>query len=406
MDRGVDAWLFLAACFVMEALVWGFAFTYGIFQAYYTQLPEFSSSGNIALVGTCAMGIMYLDLPFVFAAYRQWPQYQRRGCGAGVLVMCLALGLSSLSTNVTHLIVTQGVCYAVGGSIAYSPCILLMEDWFDKRKGLAFGVMWAGTGLGGVVLPIVMEQLLNRYGFRTALRAFAIALFLLAAPLVYFVKPRVPVAKNRVSPPPPNLRFILSSTFVLFELCNIVEALGFFLPSLYLPTYAGMIGASKSLQALTVILFNFASVVGCVLMGAIVDRLDVTVCILVSTVGSTVGVFLIWGFSVSLAPLFIFAIVYGLFAGSYTSTWPGIMRDVVRKKASAESSMVFACLAAGRGVGSIVSGPLSEALIKGMPWEGKPGYGYGSGYGTLIVFKGVTGVVGGGSYIARSLKWL
>ncbi|KAJ5626742.1 hypothetical protein N7528_004169 [Penicillium herquei] len=406
MDGGLDAWLFLAACFVMEALVWGFAFTYGVFQEYYSALPEFENSGNIAVVGTCAMGIMYLDLPIVFAAYRQWPKYQRLGCGVGVILMCLALGLSSFSTNVTHLIITQGIFYAIGGSIAYSPCILLMEDWFNKRKGLAFGVMWAGTGLGGVILPIVMEHLLDKYGFRTTLRAFAVALFLLTAPLVYFVKPRVPVAKNHASPPPPDLRFIMTSTFALFELCNTIEALGFFLPSLYLPTYAGMLGASSNLQALTVILFNVASVVGCVLMGAIIDKLDVTICIVVSTIGSTLGVFLIWGFSMSLAPLFIFSIVYGLFAGSYTSTWPGIMRDVVRKKASAESSMVFACLAAGRGIGNIISGPLSEALVKGLPWEGQAGFGYGSGYGSLIVFTGVTGVVGGGSYVARCLKWI
>ncbi|GIJ91304.1 hypothetical protein Asppvi_010269 [Aspergillus pseudoviridinutans] len=405
IDRGKDAWLFLAACFVMEALVWGFAFTYGVFQAYYSKRPEFKNSGNLAVIGTCAMGIMYLDLPIVFAAYRRWPKYQRLGCGAGVLMMCLALALSSFSTNVTHLIISQGIFYALGGSVAYSPCILLMEDWFEKRKGLAFGVMWAGTGLGGVVLPIVMEQLLDRYGFRIALRAFAVALFLLTAPLVYFVKPRVPVSQ-RPKAPTPDLRFLITSTFALFEICNIVEALGFFLPSVYLPTYAGVIGASTSLQALTVILFNIASVVGCVVMGAIIDKWDVTTCILVSTVGSTIGVFLIWGFSMSLAPLFVFSIVYGLFAGSYTSTWPGIMRDVVRKKSSAESSMVFACLAAGRGIGNLVSGPLSEALIKSTPWKGQAGYGYGSGYGSLIVFTGITGVIGGGSYVARCFRWI
>ncbi|CDM35745.1 hypothetical protein DTO013E5_10156 [Penicillium roqueforti] len=406
IDGGMNAWLFLAACFVMEALVWGFAFTYGVFQAYYSDIPQFKGSGNIAVVGTCAMGIMYLDLPLVFAAYRQWPKYQRFGCGLGVLLMCAALGLSSLATNTNHLIITQGIFYALGGSIAYAPCILLMEEWFDRRKGLAFGVMWAGTGIGGVVLPIVMEQLLGKYGFRLTLRGFAVALFILTAPLVYFVKPRVPIADNLPSPPPPNFRFMFTSTFALFEFCNTIEALGFFLPSIYLPTYVRMLGASTSLQALTVILFNLASVVGCVLMGAIIDKLDVTLCILVSTVGSSIGVFLIWGFSMSLAPLFLFSIVYGLFAGSYTSTWPGIMREIVRNQPSAESSMVFACLAAGRGVGNLVSGPLSAALIKGMPWEGDAGYGYGSGYGSLIAFTGVTGVVGGGSYVAKRMKWL
>jgi hypothetical protein len=60
MDGGMDAWLFLAACFAMEALVWGFAFTYGVFQAYYSEIPQFKDSGNIAVVGTCAMVRTYL----------------------------------------------------------------------------------------------------------------------------------------------------------------------------------------------------------------------------------------------------------------------------------------------------------------------------------------------------------
>ncbi|PGH33030.1 hypothetical protein GX50_04176 [[Emmonsia] crescens] len=405
IDRGKDAWLFLAACFFMEALVWGFAFTYGVFQAYYSSLDMFKDSRNIAVIGTCAMGIMYLDLPIVFAVFKRWPKYQRTGCAIGVLVMCLAMALSSFATNVTHLIVSQGVFYALGGSIAYSPCILLMEDWFDKRKGLAFGVMWAGTGLGGVILPFVMERLLDRFGFRVALRAFAVALFVLTAPLVYFVKPRVPVSERPRSPPL-NFHFILTSTFALFEVCNIIQALGFFLPSIYLPSYAHAIGARGSMDALTVILFNVASVVGCVAMGAVVDKWDVTKCILLSTIGSSLGVFLLWGFSSSLAPLLVFSIIYGLFAGSYTSTWPGIMRDVVEKKSSADSTMVFACLSAGRGIGNIASGPLSEVLLQGMPWKGQAGYGYGSGYGVLIVFTGVTGVIGGGSFLARRFQWL
>jgi hypothetical protein len=59
VDRGKDAWLFLTACFVMEALVWGFAFTYGVFQAYYSTHELFRDSRNTALIGTCAMVRMH-----------------------------------------------------------------------------------------------------------------------------------------------------------------------------------------------------------------------------------------------------------------------------------------------------------------------------------------------------------
>ena len=43
-------------------------------------------------------------------------------------------------------------------------------------------------------------------------------------------------------------------------------------------------------------------------MGAIVDRYHVTTCSMLSTLGSTIGVFIIWGFSTSLPPLFVFAV--------------------------------------------------------------------------------------------------
>ncbi|KAF4943088.1 hypothetical protein F66182_18852, partial [Fusarium sp. NRRL 66182] len=35
-DRGLHAYLFLLSSFILEALIWGFAFTFGIFQQYYS----------------------------------------------------------------------------------------------------------------------------------------------------------------------------------------------------------------------------------------------------------------------------------------------------------------------------------------------------------------------------------
>ena len=141
VDRGKDAYLFLAAAFVVEGLVWGFPFSFGVFQDYYSTHPPFAGSHNIAVIGTCAMGIMYLDMPIVFAVMQKWPKTRRYCTPMGLLVMCLALSLSSFSTTTTHLMATQGVIYAIGGSMAYAPCIVYMDEWFVTRKGLAFGIM-------------------------------------------------------------------------------------------------------------------------------------------------------------------------------------------------------------------------------------------------------------------------
>ncbi|OCK76027.1 MFS general substrate transporter [Lepidopterella palustris CBS 459.81] len=405
VDRGRDAWLFLAAAFIVEMLVWGFPFAFGVFQEYYGTHAPFADSGKIAIIGTCAMGIMYLSAPLIFGLLQRFPKTRTPAIGVGLVTMSLALGLSSLSTTVTHLIVSQGILYAIGGGLVYAPTILFMDEWFVNKKGFAFGVMWAGTAFGGIVIPILLQYLLSTHGFRTTLRVWVIVLFVFTVPLTYFLKPRLPISQT-AHQRRFNLSFLTNRTFLLLQAGNIVEALGYFIPSIYLPSYARTLGASVSLSTLPVILFNVASVFGCVAMGSITDKYHVTTCILLSTIGSTVGVFVIWGLASTFPVLFVFCVVYGLFAGSFSSTWPGVIRAVQREERGVDPSMVFACLAAGRGIGNVACGPLSEALVHNHAWMGDASGAYGSGYGTLVVFTGVTAMLGGVGVLGRRVGWV
>ncbi|KAL8835836.1 MAG: hypothetical protein Q9170_003159 [Blastenia crenularia] len=58
--------------------------------------------------------------------------------------------------------------------MVYDPFIFYLDDWFVKCKGLAYGIFWAGAGVGSSVLPFVMEWGLRNYGFRTTLRALGV----------------------------------------------------------------------------------------------------------------------------------------------------------------------------------------------------------------------------------------
>lgn len=60
--------------------------------------------------------------------------------------------LASFANTVGQLIVTQGVLFAIGGSLVYSPAFLYLDQWFVRKKGLAYGVMWAGAGASGTYL--------------------------------------------------------------------------------------------------------------------------------------------------------------------------------------------------------------------------------------------------------------
>lgn len=73
------------------------------------------------------------------------------------------------------------------------------------------------------------------------------------------------------------------------------------------------------------------------------------------------------------------------------------MHGFQMKKKSVKPEMVSACLAAGRGIGNVASGPLSEALIRDLSWKDTTGFAYGSGYGPFIVRTGVKALLGGAS---------
>lgn len=362
---------------------------------------------------------MYLGMPITMGIQRLSPRLSIWSPLIGIFIMTGSLVAASFATTVPHLIGTQGVLFSIGSSLSYCPCIAFLNDWFDKRKGMAYGIMWAGTGLSGSVLPFLLEYLLGRFGYQYTLRVCAVILSAITLPVVYFVKPRLPPGSNSSNGGKPygnpfNFRFALSQTFMLHQVANIVQALGFFLPSIFLPTYAtAELGSSQFAAASTILLLNIASTVGCPTMGWLSDNYHAARCLFIATMGASLATFLLWGFTTTLPSLLIYCAAYGLFAGSYTSAWTGLMRQIVTDDSisdryrceDTDPVMVLALLAAGRGVGSVLSGPLSQALV-GDHWNVNTYGAYGTMYGPLVIFTGTTAAFSGIVLLWKRMGWI
>lgn len=80
----------------------------------------------------------------------------------GLVVIALALVISSFSIRVWHLILSQGVLYALGGSMLYTPAIIFLDEWFILRKGFAFGVMVRCSSEVMIVSSTLEPQALSR----------------------------------------------------------------------------------------------------------------------------------------------------------------------------------------------------------------------------------------------------
>jgi hypothetical protein len=148
-----------------------------VLQDYYSTHEPFSSHAKgVSAIGTTCSGILYCSAPLLFALYTRYPQFLKYSTLIGLPIVAVAVFLSSFATEVWHLTLTQGVMYAIGGGLLYFPIYIFIDEWFIRRKGFAFGVMWAGSGGGGLSGPLVLNWGLNKYGPERFLKGWAVAL--------------------------------------------------------------------------------------------------------------------------------------------------------------------------------------------------------------------------------------
>jgi MFS family permease len=60
----------------------------------------------------------------------------------------------------------------------------VVARWFERRRGLALGLMGLGLGLGAIFVPFVAQRLIARFGWRTAFVCLGGAVLLISLPVV------------------------------------------------------------------------------------------------------------------------------------------------------------------------------------------------------------------------------
>jgi predicted MFS family arabinose efflux permease len=380
-DGGPAAWRLLLTAFVFEALLWGFPLSFGIFQSYYSTLPTLHSSRYTAVIGTTASGISYLGAPLITPIVRRYAPYRKHMIWVGWPLCIIGLLAGSFANSLGTLVLTQGVCYGVGFLIFYYPILSMVDEFWVRRRGMAYGLMCSASGVSGAVMPLVLQALLRKYGFRVTLRAIAVALVVLTGPLIPLLQGR---GEQRGGSLRTDWSFLKKRLFWTYSVGNLLMGLGYFFPSLYLTSYAESIGLSGPQGALLLALMSVSQVFGQFTFGFLSDRrVPLNTLIFVSLTVAATATFSIWALARSLPPLIFFALLYGFFGAGYTALW-GRMVTAVSEEPAASQSM-FSLFCAGKGVGNVLAGPISAGLL-GLS-KGGGGYAHGM-YKAVVIFTG------------------
>lgn len=382
--------------------------TFGIFQdAYARQLALAGPKSATGVIGTTTNGVMYLSLPVLSTLLDsgRWAPYRRTVAFAGLGISTAAFLISSWSTQVWHLIVLQGVVAALGGAMMFSPTTLWLDEWFREggNRATAYGVSLASKNVVGTGCPFLMYVLLEKLGFRGTLRVWAGVVFatgLLGISMVPKATTTAPATRPRRIP----WTFLKHRTFWVYSLANMFQSSGYGLPQTYLSEFASrQLHLSNILSSLMLVVFNFPGVISCICFGMLTDKtsLSASTNTLISALGSGLCVFLLWGLKSHEIPalLITFSILYGAFAGGYSSTWGGWLKELEREAAAhneaIHTGMVYGLFNGARGVGYVVGGLSGVELLEAGAVVHDQALALGTRYGALIVFTGVCSLLGG-----------
>jgi len=209
------------------------------------------------------------------------------------------------------------------GASTLLPCALVIANWFGARRGLAMGLAFAGTSLGGAAMTLVGNFAIARGGWRAGYVALAIPMFVVVIPLVLIVvRTRPPQAEGvsvaQASDALPG--FELREAFRSRSFWMISAAQFFFAAvaagtGLHLITYLTEVGYTASFAAGMMSLVYVFAAFGKLGMGLFADRVSARIALTCNFLAACVGMILIFG-AARTSVLIPFVLIFGLSLGA------------------------------------------------------------------------------------------
>ncbi|KAI8977306.1 major facilitator superfamily domain-containing protein [Mycotypha africana] len=312
---GGYGWFVVLGAFLVQVT------TFGVMQDFFEQNISHNdpkTAVNLSFVGTIAMVFMNAMSPIMQICVSVLGM--RCVLIGGTLLVSLGLEMASLSSQIWHLYLTQGIVFGTGASAIYVSIMGVAPQWFTKRRGLALGIVASGSGIGGLVMPFVMTGINQTLGSGWTYRIIGFICLICDVVACLTVRPRDrSQAKNKKKSLSQviDLDVLKNGNYNLFLVASNIGLFGYFIPYFFIPSYATYLGLSASQGSALVAVTATCNFVGRIIAGFLADRIGKINTNFVFTVITAISCLLIWTFAHTYGSLMGFSVVFGLTSGSF-----------------------------------------------------------------------------------------
>ncbi|HEY1575446.1 MAG TPA: MFS transporter [Terracidiphilus sp.] len=347
------AWVVVFAGFVGSFVTFGISYCFGVF------LKPIALEFHVSHAATSALFSVITAISF-FAAPLTGKLADRFGPRPVVAVGALLLGFGMVVAAHVHIFALLFLTYGLGlgGAVActYIPSVSAVGEWFKTHRDIALGLTISGIGCGTFIAAPISAILIERHGWRTTFEIFGLggaALLLLCAALLFC--PPVVGQKNRVN----TVAKVRTRAFGLQYISLFFSGIAIYAAFVFLPGYAGDLGASQVAGAGLVGYIGASSVVGRLGLDALAPRFGLmrmyqaSYFILLLSFG-------VWLAADSYTSLVIFALLMGVGYGGIAAMSPAVAAYAFGIEGLGE---LLGVLFTGFGAACLVGPPLAGILV-------------------------------------------
>ena len=234
----------------------------------------------------------------------------------GSVTTIFALFMTSLCKQFYEFFLAQGFLLGVGICLVLMPAFVNVTYHFRASRGVAMGIIVAGSSLGGVIWPIALHRLLGEVGFGWAVRTAAFIMIPLLGLAIFAV--RRPEGFILFSRGKPDLSFLKNPAIIFLSIGMFFVYLGLFSPFFYITSWTISLRLDATLAFYMISIMNSSSLFGRIVPGIVADRVGpFNVMIVIVAVSGVIAT--CWTKATTIPSIVVFSMAYGFASGVSSS---------------------------------------------------------------------------------------
>lgn len=222
-----------------------------------------------------------------------------------------------------HFIVVFGVLGGVGTALTFVPAVSAIGHYFLVNRGNATGIAATGSSIGGVVFPLMLQNLYPKLGFAMATRILGFVFVFLLILANILIRSRLPSKPLKMVELLPDIRIFRSVPYTLLVMGVFLSEWGLFIPINYISSYGLDQGFPTALSYQLLAILNAGSFFGRWIPGYVADRIGRFNTVILTLALCLICTLAIWLPAATSIPLTItYAALFGFASGSNISLTP------------------------------------------------------------------------------------